>query len=334
MSASNRVWRLHSYPQQNDFASAIRLEAGPMPDPQDGDVTIAAELFSIDAGTRMWMTPRTDSYQPPIPLGSVIPGQVVGRVVGSRAVGFEPGDFVRAFGQWADVSLVRPETSGLVKLDRSMADPRAHLGPLGMNGWTALVGIEEVGRTRSGETVVVSAAAGATGMLAAQIARLLGARVIGIAGGVEKCAFLVDTLKLDAAIDHRGDDVEAALAATAPNGIDVYFDNVGGPLLDAVLPTMANYGRIAICGLIAGYATAQAGPKRFDQVLARRLQVTGFFSPDFADRGPELAARLRKWVDAGQLVMRYDEIQGLENILEAYARLFAGRNIGKVVVRV
>lgn len=334
MPGLNRVWRLDDYPEGNDFDAALHLIEQAPPMPAEGEVTIAAQYLSLDAGTRMWMTPRTDSYQPPIPLGSIVPGQVVGRVIASRAEGFAPGDLVRAFGQWADVSVVRPENSGLVRLDETVADVRAHVGPLGMNGWTALVGIEEVGRVRAGDTVLVSAAAGATGMLAAQIARILGARVIGIAGGAEKCAFLTGTLGLDAAIDHRGDDLEAAIAMAAPDGVHVYFDNVGGPLLDAVLPNMANYGRIAICGLIAGYAEQQGGPRRFDQILARRLQVTGFFSPDFAHRGPVLTARLRAWVEAERLTMRYDETDGLDRLLSAYARLFSGGNIGKVIVRV
>lgn len=330
---TNRVWRLHAYPRGNAFAEAIRLEEAPAPAPGPGEVVIATEWLSLDAGTRMWMTPRTDSYQPPIPLGSIVPGQVMGRIVCSRADGFESGDLVRGFGQWAELSVVRPETSGLTRLDETVGDPRAHLGPLGMNGWTALVGMEEVGRVRAGETVLVSAAAGATGMLAAQIARILGARVIGIAGGPDKCEFLTETLGLDVAIDHRQGHVGHAIADAAPYGVDVYFDNVGGGLLDAALMNMAHYGRIAICGLIAGYAERQGGPRHFDQILARRLQVTGFFSPDFAHRGPELTARLKSWMDQGQLVMPYDETRGFENLLEAYAGLFTGRNIGKVLVR-
>lgn len=334
MPTMQRVWRLHAYPDGNAFASAIRLEQAPVPEPREGEVTIAARYLSLDAGTRMWMTPRTDSYQPPIPLGTVVPGLVLGRVIASRAEGFSPGDLVRAFGQWADVSVVRPEISGLVRLDEAVGDARAYLGPLGMNGWTALVGIEEVGRTKPGETVLVSAAAGATGMLAAQIARILGARVIGIAGGQRKCAMLTDTLGLDGAIDHRAPGVADAIARAAPAGVDVYFDNVGGPLLDAVLPNMAHYGRIAICGLIAGYAERRRGPEQFDQILSRRLQITGFFSPDFAARGPELEARLRGWTDAGRLTLPYDETEGLEETLTAYARIFTGANIGKVLVRV
>ncbi len=328
-----RAWQLDAYPTGTDFAATIHLVDTPPPVAGDGEVVIANQYLSLDAGTRMWMTPRTDSYQPPIPLGSMVPGLVLGRVTESRAAGFVEGDLVRAFGQWADHSVVRPELSGLVTVDGTVADPRQHLGVLGMNGWTALVGIAEVGRMKPGETVLVSAAAGATGVLAAQIARNMGARVIGIAGGARKCAWLTDELGLDAAVDHRGDDVEGAIAAAAPDGVDVYFDNVGGPLLDAVFPNMAHYGRIALCGLVAGYAEAQPGPRRFDQILARRLQVTGFFSPDFMDRGPELTARLRGWLDDGSLTMPFDETAGLENVLPAYAKLFTGGNIGKVVVR-
>jgi len=329
----NRVWRLHDYPEGNDFASAITLETEAAPQAADGEVVIANQWLSLDAGTRMWMTPRTDSYQPPIPLGSIVPGQVLGRVRDSRAPGFAPGDLVRAFGQWADYSLVRPELSGLTLLDESVADVRQHLGVLGMNGWTALVGIEEVGRTQAGETVLVPAAAGSTGLLAAQIARILGARVIGMAGGTTKCDFLTGTIGLDAAIDYKAGNVEEAIAAAAPDGVNVYFDNVGGPLLDAVLPNMAHYGRIAICGLVSGYAEAQPGPRRFDQILARRLQITSFFTPDFAHRGPELTARLRGWLEEGRLVMPFAETQGLENVLDAYAGLLTGENIGKVLVR-
>lgn len=329
-----KAFRLESYPNGNDFAASIKLVDQPAPQAAQGEVVIANELLSLDAGTRMWMTPRTDSYQPPIPLGSIVPGLALGRVIESRAEGFREGDLVRAFGQWADISVVRPELSGLVTLDESVTDPRQHLGVLGMNGWTALVGVTDVGRTQAGDTVLVSAAAGSTGILAAQIAKIVGARVIGIAGGAAKCAYLTDELGLDGAIDHRGDDVEGAITAAAPEGVNVYFDNVGGPLLDAVLPNMAHYGRIAICGLVAGYAEQLPGPRRFDQILARRLQVTGFFSPDFMDRGPELIARLKGWLDDGRILMPFDETQGLDNLLGAYAKLFTGGNIGKVIVRV
>ncbi|HET8613649.1 MAG TPA: NADP-dependent oxidoreductase [Sphingomonas sp.] len=328
----NREWRLQRHPQGTAFAEAIELCEAPVTEPGDGEVMVRNRWLSLDAGTRMWMTPRTDGYQPPLPLGCVVPGLVLGEVEASRHPGFREGDWVRGFGQWADRSIVTPETSGLMAVDPAVPDVRQHLGALGMNGWTAYVGVAEVGRAREGETVLVSAAAGATGLLALQIARLLGCRTIGIAGGEAKCRYLVETMGADAAIDRREADVADRLASLG--GIDVYFDNVGGPLLDAVLPAMALHGRIAVCGLVATY-DGGPGPAvtRFDQILMNRLQVTGFFCPDFFDRGAELTAMLRGWAEEGRLALPFDETIGLEHVLEAYARLFTGANIGKVIVR-
>jgi NADPH-dependent curcumin reductase CurA len=328
-----RFWRLLRYPQGNDFASAMTLESGPVPDPADGEVVVRNRYLSLDAGTRMWMTPRTDAYQPPIPQGSIMPGLIVGRVIRSRHPGFAAGALVRGFGQWSTHSRVVPHLADLRVLDETVADAREHLGVLGMNGWTAYVGITEAGRTRPGETVLVSAAAGATGMIAAQVALNMGCQVIGIAGGAEKCRFLRDELRLHGAIDYRAGGVEDALAGIA-GGINVYFDNVGGALLDAVLPNMAHYGRIAVCGLVATYAssTPAPGPARFDQVLMRRLSINGFFSPDFAQRGDEINALMRRWLESGRMQMRFDVTEGLENTLAAYGKLFTGGNLGKVLV--
>jgi NADPH-dependent curcumin reductase CurA len=329
----NRTWRLLRYPKGADFASAFAFESAGVPDPADGEVSILNEYLSLDAGTRLWMTPRTDGYQPPIPLGHPIPGLVIGRIVKSRHPDYQAGSLVRAFGQWADYSCVVPAQSGLKVLDETVSDVRQHLGVLGMNAWTAYVGITEVGRTRPGETVLVSAAAGATGMLAAQIAKIMGCRVIGLAGGEAKCQFLREELRLDEALDYKAAGLDAALAAI-PGGIHVYFDNVGGPLLDLVLPNMAHYGRIAICGLIASYDGAEGatGPRRFDQILMRRLTVSGFFSPDFMQRADEINGLMRPWLDAERITMRFDVTQGLDNIPAAYRKLFVGGNIGKVLV--
>jgi NADPH-dependent curcumin reductase CurA len=331
MTGRHRQWRLLRHPEGLDFASAIRLEEAPRPEPQQGEVLVRNRWLSLDAGTRMWMTPRTDGYQPPLPLGGVVPGQALGEVIASRHPDFRDGDLVRGFGQWADHTCVRPELSGLTVLDAGLADPRQHLGVLGMNGWTAYVGVAEVGRARPEEMVLVSAAAGSTGLLALQIARNLGCRTAGIVGGADKCRYLVEEIGADVAIDRRAGDVAERLEALG--GVDVYFDNVGGPLIDAVLPVMAHYGRIALCGLIASYDEG-AGPAvtRFDQILMRRLQVTGFFSPDFVHRGPELTALLRAWYEEGRLTMPFDETHGLENTLAAYAKLFTGANVGKVIV--
>lgn len=330
---SNRFWRLDRHPQGSDFAAALSLCTENLPPLADGEVRVKALYLSMDAGTRMWMTPRTDGYQPPLPLGSPMVGLCLGRVSESRDPAFPEGAMVRGFGQWADYSTVNPALSGLERVEER-ADPRDHFGVLGMNAWTALVGVKEVAAVQPGEWLVVSAAAGATGSLACQIGKLLGASVIGIAGGPEKCRFLRDDLGVDIAIDYRGRDVAAELAKV-DGGVHAYFDNVGGPILDAVLPNMAHYGRVAICGLVAGYDAdaPMPGPARFDQILMRRLRIEGFFIPDFLHRGAEFLPQLRQWADSGQLTMRFDESAGLEHVLDAYARMLSGKTTGKAIVR-
>lgn len=330
---TNRYWRLDRPPEGDDFARALSLREEPTPRAGDGEVVVKADYLSMDAGTRMWMTRREDGYQPPLPLGAKMAGLALGRVVESRAPGFAPGDLVRGFGQWADYSVFRPELSNLTTLDESV-DPREHFGALGLNAWTAYVGLAETARVKAGETVVVSAAAGATGLLACQIAKNMGARVIGIAGGKRKCEFLRGNGLVDRAIDYKAEDVESALASEG--GVHVYFDNVGGGVLDAVLPNMALHGRVAVCGLIDGYSGdgPAPGPRRFDQVLMKRLSITGFFLPDYFDRGAAHQAALRRWFDNGRLKMWFDETAGLENTLDAYGKLFSGGNIGKVIVKV
>jgi NADPH-dependent curcumin reductase CurA len=331
----SRGWRLKSYPHGEDFASALALEEIPVPTPAEGQVLVRSEFLSMDAGTRMWMTPRTDGYQPPVPLGSIMPGLVLGRVVESRHRDYAKGDLVRAFGLWADYSCLMPEASVMRKLDDRIDDPRQYLGALGLNAWTAYVGLQETAHARAGENVLISAAAGATGMLAAQIARIMGCRVIGLAGGAKKCRFLIDEIAVDQAIDYKSADV-AKVLAEVPGGIHVYFDNVGGPLLDAVLPNMALHGRIAVCGLIAGYADEDPvpGPTRFDQVLMKRLTITGFFLPDCFHLGDAIAEGLLAWMREGRLRMPLDVTAGLENLLHAYAKLFTGGNLGKVLVKI
>jgi NADPH-dependent curcumin reductase CurA len=327
----NRFWRIARRPEGTDFASALKLVEAPLAPLADGEIRICNTHLSMDAGTRLWLTDREDGYQPPLPVGAPMSGLVLGEVVESRAAGFVPGDLVRAFGQWSDWSTVDAVMSGALVLDPSVADRRAWFGPLRMNGWTALWGVEQTGAAKPGERVLVSAAAGATGILAVQIAKLLGCEAWGIAGGAAKCAYLTDELGIAGAIDYKAGDVGAQLDAAG--GFDVYFDNVGGPLLDAVLTRMNHYGRVAVCGLLADYTSGgRTAPAEFDQVLMRRLRIEGFFSPDFMHEGPALTERLRAWHEAGALVMPYDVTNSLENTLAAYAKLFTGANIGKVIV--
>jgi len=331
---TNRFWQLDKHPSGTDFEDALSLREEEMQPLGEGEVRIAVQWLSMDAGTRMWMSPRTDGYQPPLPLGSKMIGLCLGRVCESRNRKFAEGDLVRGFGQWARYATAIPEEAGLEVVDDTVADPRQHFGALGMNAWTAYVGVKEVAAVQPGEWLAVSAAAGATGSLACQIGRNLGAKVIGIAGGPEKCRYLREDLGVELAVDYRNEDVAEALSAV-DGGVNSYFDNVGGPLLDAVLPNMAHYGRIAICGLVASYDNdaPMPGPARFDQILMRRLRVEGFFIPDFLERGAEFMPQLREWLDQGKLAMRFEETVGLENVLEAYRGMLTGRNIGKAIVR-
>jgi NADPH-dependent curcumin reductase CurA len=330
-----RFWRLDARPEGHDYAAALSLQSAPLPSVGAGQVLVEADYLSMDPGVRVWMTAREDSYSPPIALGTPMQGQFIGRVLTSQADGFAAGDLVRGFGHWASHSLVDPAQSGLMKLDPDVRDVRDHFGVLGLNGWTALCGLTDVLALHEGETVLVSAAAGATGSVACQIARNMGCRVIGIAGSDDKCHWLTQTLGIDQAINYKTQDVAAALASIE-GGIDVYFENVGGELLDAALPNMALYGRIGICGLIEGYTSDSGlpGPARFDQILMKRLTVKGIFLPDFLAKGANYYAPLKAWYDVGRLSGDFDETRGLDNVLIAFERLMRGKNLGKVIVDV
>jgi hypothetical protein len=334
---SNRTWLLKARPEGNSIAelsAALDLADAPLNAVGTGEVLVKNAFLSMDAGTRMWMTAREDGYNPPLPLGGPMVGLALGYVMESRDPGFVQGDLVRCFGQWGDHSLVNAAMSGMVRLDPDIDDIRHYFGAIGMNGWTALWGLTETAKIKPGENVLVSAAAGATGVLACQIARIMGCNVYGLAGGADKCRWLKAELGITRAIDYKSEDVTAALAEI-DGGIHAYFDNVAGPILDAVLPNMALYGRIALCGLMAQYTGdgRSIGPTNFDQILMKRLTVTGFFSPDFMDQGERLTAQLRQWVEQGKLLTPFDETSGLENVVTAYAKLFSGANIGKVIVR-
>lgn len=331
----NRFWRLDRHPEGSNFEAALSLQTEALPPLADGEVRVRVGYLSMDAGTRMWMSPRTDGYQPPLPLGAKMAGLVLGHVSESRDPAYPVGALVRGFGQWAEYATMVPALAGLEIVDDTVTDIRHHFGALGMNAWTAYVGVKEVAAIKAGEWLVVSAAAGATGSMACQVGRNLGAKVIGIAGGPTKCRYLTEQLGVDIAIDYKSDDVAARLSGIE-GGVHAYFDNVGGPLLDAVLPNMAHYGRVAVCGMVAAYDNDAPlpGPARFDQVLMRRLRIEGFFIPDFLHRGAEFLPVLREWVDAGTLTVNLDETQGLENTLVAYRRMLSGQAIGKVIVKV
>ncbi|WP_063058858.1 NADP-dependent oxidoreductase [Nocardia sienata] len=336
MGEKNRQWVLVRRPVGNNYADAVELRDSETPELVAGDVLIRNIYFSLDAGTRMWMGPREDSYSPPTPLGSPVISTVLGSVVDSRHPDHRPGDLVRAYGQWADFSVSRPDEVYVERVSRTLDDPRQHLGVFGANGWTAYLGVLEYGQAQPGETFVVSAASGVTGALAGQIAAAHGCRVVGITGSPQKCAWLTGELGFDAAVDRHTADLGVALREVCPAGVDVYFDNVGGEVLDEVLGAMALFGRVAVCGLLTHYDRDESGPgpRRFDQILMKRLTMRGFFSPDFYHRGPDLNRRMRPWYEQGLLRMAFDVTPGLENTLDAYARLFTGEKLGKALVQV
>ena len=331
--ATRQYWRLDARPVEHDYASALSLQTEELAPPADGHVQVEAQYLSMDPGVRVWMTAREDGYSPPIPLGEAMQGQFIGRVSASAHPDFEEGELVRGFGHWASHSTVDPALSGLTKLDENVADTRQHFGVLGLNGETAMCGLTDVLELKEGETVLVSAAAGATGSVACQIARNMGCKVIGIAGADDKCAWLTEELGVDTAINYKTQNVADELAKIE-GGINVYFENVGGDLLDAALPNMALYGRIGICGLITGYTSdsGNPGPARFDQILMKRLTVKGIFLPDYLAQGKNYYAPLRQWYDEGRLVGEFDQTDGLENTLNAFTRLMTGKNTGKVIV--
>ena len=329
-----RVWKLVNRPEGINFDEALSLVEEDIDSPKDNKILIKTKIISMDAGTRMWMSDREDSYQPPLELGSNMVGVCLAEVVESDNPNFSKGDLVRGFGEWADYAVV--EADSFLKLEAGLDQEEAYLSVLGLNGWTAYVGVMEVGKPKEGETFLVSAAAGATGSLAGQIAKKAGCKVVGLAGSQEKCDWLVNDLGFDNAINYKTEDLDSALKEVCPNGIDIYFDNVAGDILNVVLQNLALYARIPLCGLIAQYnekGSRMPGPENFDQLLMKRASITGFFCPDFLDDGPKIEEIMHDWYIEGSLKFKADVTNGLENVLVSYKRMFNGDNIGKTLVK-
>ncbi|MGH9139206.1 MAG: NADP-dependent oxidoreductase [Acidimicrobiales bacterium] len=304
----------------------------PMPEPADGDALVKVDWLGIDATVRTWLN-RGEGYLPAVELGDVVRSSGIGTIVASRNPKFAEGGLLYGLPGWQEYAVLRDD--GLATPLPPGADPPALLAVYGATGLTAYIGMLEVGGATAGETVVVSAAAGATGSLAAQIAKLQGCRVIGIAGTDDKCRWLTDELGLDGAVNHRTDHVAARLKELCPDRIDVYFDNVGGPILDAVLARIAPGARIVLCGAIAVYneTSRPPGPSNYLNLIQRRARMEGFIALDHWDRFPEVAAKLGEWVAAGQLRWRVHEFRGLESAVDALNALFTGDNTGKTVIR-
>jgi NADPH-dependent curcumin reductase CurA len=313
----------------------VELIEVPVPVPGPGQALVHNEVIAIDASVRSWLSPAR-GYLPPVELGEVVRCSIAGRIVATDSERYGVGDVVTSLTGWEEYSLVNEDffTTPLSPPDPDY-DLAAFLSLYGSTGCTAYIGMVEVGRVAEGETVVVSAAAGATGSIAAQIAKLHGCRVIGIAGSDDKCDWLVDELGLDAAINHRSEDVAARLKELAPSRVDVFFDNVGGQVLDAVLSRLAMHARVVLCGAIAGYndVVKPPGPSNYLNLIQQRASMTGFLALDEIGRFGEIGEHLRAWHAEGRLQHHAHFFDGLESAVDALNAMFTGANTGKIIIR-
>jgi NADPH-dependent curcumin reductase CurA len=332
-SRINRKIVLVKRPTGEVTPDCLELASEPAPEPKEGEALVRNLYLSLDPTQQGWM--KYDSYMPAIPLGEVVRSGGVGEVVESRSPLYTKGQLVSGLVGWQEWALADGGGRRMQAVPPGISAEDA-VSVFGITGLTAYFGLLEVGRPKAGETVVVSGAAGATGSVAGQIAKLVGCRVVGIAGGPEKCGWLVSELGFDAAVDYKREDVGRALAAACPQGIDVYFDNVGGEILDAVLLRINRGARIALCGAISTYMHEEPppGPRHLIQLVVKHGTMEGFLVLDYAARFPEAIAQMVEWKAAGRLVSRVDVVEGLERTPAAYGRLFTGGNVGKLLVRV
>jgi NADPH-dependent curcumin reductase CurA len=322
-------------PVGEPVAEDFRLEEAPLPELAEGEALVAVRTLSIDPAIRGFLDDRP-SYLPPVAIGETVRSMVLGEVIRSRNPALAEGRLVRALGGWAEQVILCPDAIGLEPFDPASGTRiETYMGALGPAGLTAWVGLHEIGRIGPGDTVLVSAAAGAVGSIAGQIARLRGCRVIGLAGGAEKCAVL-RRLGFDSAIDYRAvPDVAAAIREAAPEGVDVYFDNVGGETLEAMLPLMRLHGRIVVCGMIGDY-NDQGSPtpvRTLWQMVVNRLTMRGFLTYDHPECLPQAKADLAGWVASGAIEPLEALYKGLEAAPAAFIDLMARRTTGKTLVR-
>lgn len=328
---------LAARPVGRPAVSDFRVEHQPIPTPGPGQVLLAIRYLSLDPYMRGRMS-AAKSYAAPVAVGDVMEGGTVAEVVESRHAAYRPGDLVLSYSGWQTHAL--SDGHDLLRLDDWPAPLSTALGVLGMPGFTAYAGLLNIGKPKTGETVVVAAASGAVGSAVGQIARLKGARAVGIAGGARKCAIVRDEFGFDAVVDHRSPTLAADLAAACPDGIDVYFENVGGKVWDAVLPLFNPFGRIPVCGLISQYNSdgVYPGPDRLPaamrDILAKSLTVRGFIQREFAAERPDFLKVMGAWVAAGKVRYREDIVTGLDQAPEAFIGLLEGHNVGKLVIRV
>lgn len=335
---ANRRIVLASRPSGAPIPANFRIETLPVPVPAPGQMLLHTAFLSLDPYMRGRMS-DAPSYAPPVEIGSVMVGSTVSRVELSHLPGFAVGDWVLSQGGWQEYSV--SDGAGVFNLGTQMEHPSLALGVLGMPGFTAYMGLLDIGQPKAGETVVVAAASGAVGSVVGQIAKLKGCHVVGIAGGAEKCRYVTGELGFDACLDHRDPALKQLLAQACPSGIDVYFESVGGVVFDAVLPLLNPRARIPLCGLISHYNDKETpvGRDRTAQVmgafLKRRVRVQGFIIfDDYGPRFGEFQKQMSEWLAAGKIKFREDIVDGLERAPEAFIGLLEGKNFGKLVVRI
>jgi NADPH-dependent curcumin reductase CurA len=335
MSITNRQWILASRPKGLVTPEVLQLREAAVAPPGDGQALARVKWLSLDPTMRVWMSDMPQ-YMPPVQIGEVMRALGVAEVTESRNSEFKKGDKILGLTGLQDYVLISgKETRGFQKLPSIPFLSDSHfLGTLGMNGLTAYFGLLELGKPQKGETLVVSAAAGATGSIAGQIGKIHGCRVVGIAGSVEKCEWIKEELGFDAAINYRDADWKAQLVAATPSGVDINFENVGGEVMQAVLDRMNLHGRVVLCGLISGYTKEDPALASFGQVLIKRLRVEGFIIFDYAARFRDAATQLGMWKMSGKIKDKQTILNGIEKAPEGINLLFTGGNIGKLVVEV
>jgi len=329
----NRQFRLAARPVGLPRASDWSLVEEPVREPGEGEFLIRIEYISLDPAMRGWMN-EGKSYVPPVAIGEVMRAGGAGEVVASNHPGFPVGSKVS--GLFGVQQYAMSNGKGVQRVDTALAPLPTYLGVLGMTGMTAYFGLLDVGAAKTGDTVVVSGAAGAVGMVVGQVAKILGCRVVGIAGGAEKCRFLIDELGFDAAIDYKSEDLRKALREHCPQGIDVYFDNVGGEILDLALAQLAMHARVVICGAISQYNATDGvkGPANYLSLLVNRARMQGMVVFDYAARYGEAAREMGAWLADGRLKSREDIVEGFDTFPDALLRLFRGENTGKLLLKV
>lgn len=334
----HRRWVLASRPHGEPVQDNFRLEEGDIPTPGNGQLLLRTVYLSLDPYMRGRMS-DAPSYSPPVEIGATMVGGTVSRVEQSNHADYKTGDWVLSYSGWQNYEV--SDGQGLVKLGDSLEHPSWALGILGMPGFTAYMGLLDIGQPKAGETLVVAAATGPVGATVGQIGKIKGCRVVGVAGGSEKCRYAVETLGFDVCLDHRADDFAEQLAKACPQGIDVYYENVGGKVFDAVLPLLNTSARVPVCGLVSGYNATElpAGPDRLPllmgTLLKKRIRMQGFIiGQDYGHRIGEFQADMGQWIKDGSIKYREQMTDGLENAPETFIGMLKGKNFGKVVIRV